>query len=366
MEETNGTKSSVRKKRTALMVVAAVVAIGIIAAFFYIRYKETHISTDDAFIDGSVYTVSSKISGTIYKVYVGDNQPVKKDDPLVEIDPADYAAKADEALSALNAEKAKISQIESNINVSIKRLSELKASVKTAQAHLELQNANLAQAAADARRAETLFAQNAISRERNEKMQTEYKVAQAQVAAAEENIRQAKSTVETQDAVIQEAKTLKEVQLSIIKKREARLKTAQLNLGYSRIVSPMDGFITKKSAEIGNQVKSGQPLMAVVSLDDVYVTANYKETELENVRPGQKVEITVDTYPGKTFYGRVQSIMAGTGAAFSLFPPENATGNYVKVVQRIPVKIVLDKDQDREHVLRIGMSVVPTIIAKNE
>jgi membrane fusion protein (multidrug efflux system) len=364
MEGTNGAQTNNRKKRVALSIVAVIVILGAIAAYFYVRYTSTHISTDDAFIDGDIYTISPKIPGTVMKVYAIDNQTVQKGALLVEIDPADYAAKVEEALSALNAEKARIPEIESNIDVSRKRLSELEASAKTAQADLELQSADLGQAAADAARARTLYEKGAISKERNEKAQTEYKVVQARVTAADENLKKALSAVETQRAVVKQAGTLKVVQLSRIKQKEAQLQTARLDYEYTKIFSPSDGFITKKSVEAGNQIKTGQPLMAVVSLDNVYVTANYKETQLEKVRPGQKVEITVDTYPDKTFHGTVESIMAGTGSAFSLFPPENATGNYVKVVQRIPVKIVFDKGANSEHVLRVGMSVVPTILVE--
>jgi membrane fusion protein (multidrug efflux system) len=135
-------------------------------------------------------------------------------------------------------------------------------------------------------------------------------------------------------------------------------------MSYTKIYAPVDGFVSKKSVEIGNQVQAGQPLLAIVPLEGTWVTANYKETQLERVRPGQKVYIKVDTYPGKTFTGKVDSVMAGTGSAFSLFPPENATGNFVKVVQRVPVKIVLDQGTDPEHALRVGLSVVPTIITK--
>jgi membrane fusion protein (multidrug efflux system) len=146
------------------------------------------------------------------------------------------------------------------------------------------------------------------------------------------------------------------------------LKAAELNLGYTKIYAPTDGYITKRTVEIGNQIQAGQPLMAVVPLaqEDIWITANYKETQLEKVKPGQKVEIKVDTYPGKVFYGRVDSIMSGTGAVFSLFPPENATGNFVKVVQRIPVKIIPEKGADPSHLLRIGMSVVPTILINSK
>ena len=142
----------------------------------------------------------------------------------------------------------------------------------------------------------------------------------------------------------------------------AQLKIAQQNLEYTKIYAPSDGYVTSKAAEEGNQVQPGQSLLAVLALHDIWIIANYKETQLKNVRAGQRVQIKVDTYPGKVFTGRVDSIMAGTGAAFSLFPPENALGNYVKVVQRIPIKIVFDKTTDNSRALRIGMSCVPTII----
>ena len=135
-----------------------------------------------------------------------------------------------------------------------------------------------------------------------------------------------------------------------------------MSRSYTKIYAPSDGYISKRSVEIGNQIQSGQSLMSVVPLDDLWITANYKETQLERVKPGQKVKIKVDTYPDKAFDGQVNSVMAGTGAVFSLFPPENATGSYVKIVQRIPVKIILDKGTDPAHALRIGMSVVPTIL----
>jgi membrane fusion protein (multidrug efflux system) len=165
---------------------------------------------------------------------------------------------------------------------------------------------------------------------------------------------------------VKQTEASRATQISTIKEKEAKKDAAQLNYSYTKIYAPVDGYVTKKSVEIGNQIQAGQPVMAVVPLNvgDIYITANYKETQLAKVKPGQKVEFKVDTYPGRKFTGKVDSIMSGTGAIFSLFPPENATGNYVKVVQRIPVKIVLDKDTDKDHILRIGMSVVPTIIVE--
>jgi membrane fusion protein, multidrug efflux system len=147
-----------------------------------------------------------------------------------------------------------------------------------------------------------------------------------------------------------------------VRQKQESLKADLLRKSYTKIAAPADGYIAKKAIEIGNQVQTGQPLMAVVALGDVWIVANYKETQLERMKPGQKVEVRVDSYPGRTFTGKVDSVMAGTGAVFSLFPPENATGNYVKVVQRIPVKILLDKGTDPDHVLRVGMSVEPTVL----
>jgi len=364
MEETKGAAGGGSKKKIALSIFALIVITGLIALFFYTRYIKTHITTDDAFIDGDIYTISPKVPGTVRNVYVSSNQLVKKGDALVELDEADYSVKVSEASSALEAEKAKVAEIESKIQTAKKQLAEAVARVESVKAVNELQNANLEQAEKDRDRAENLYKKQAISKEKYEKALTAYKVALAQVRAAAEDMNTAALAVETQKAAIKQAEASKISQLSVIKQKEAVLETAQLNSGYTRINAPADGYVTRKSVEIGNQIKAGQPIMAVVSLDNVYVTANYKETELEKVKPGQRVEIEVDTYPGRKFTGRVDSIMAGTGSAFSLFPPENATGNYVKVVQRIPVKIVLDKDTDREHVLRVGMSVVPTILVE--
>jgi membrane fusion protein (multidrug efflux system) len=356
--------SNNKTKKLAIIVFSTIVLIGTITLYFYLQYKAAHITTDDAFVEGSIHTIASKISGTVKAIYVKDNQPVKKGDLLLEIDSADYNVKVSEKSSGLNAEKARLSEIGERIEASKRQLSELRAAIETARANLELQDANLKQAETDVRRAESLYREEIISKERYEKTMTAYKVAAAQVRAANEQLRQAEMAFQTQKAVVKQAEAARMAQLSAIKQGEALLKEAELNYSYTKIYAPSDGYITKKSVETGNQIQAGQPLMAVVSLNDLWIVANYKETQLERIRQGQKVKIKVDTYPGKTFMGKVESIMAGTGATFSLFPPENATGNYVKVVQRIPVKILLDKDTDKEHVLRVGMSVVPTVIVE--
>ncbi len=324
------------KKKKAFMIVGAVVLIGLVAGWFYSGYRKTHVSTDDAFIDGNIHTIAAKIGGTVKEIYVTDNQPVKQGDLLLEIDPADYTVRYREASSAVNAEKAK--------------LAEAATKIAAAQANLELQRANLKLAEIEKARSENLFQKEAIPRDRYDRAMTGYEVAAAQVKAAEEQLRTAESQ--------------KLTQASTIKQKEASAALADLNYQYTKIHAPADGYITKKSVQVGNQIQPGQPLMAVVGLNDIWVIANYKETELENIRPGQQVRISVDSYPGKVFMGKVNSIMAGTGVTFSLFPAENATGNYVKVVQRIPVKIVFDQGADKDHVLRLGMSVVPTVLAK--
>jgi membrane fusion protein (multidrug efflux system) len=324
------------KKKKAFLIVGVVVAIGLVAGYFYSGYRKTHVSTDDAFIDGNIHTIAAKIYGTVKEIYVTDNQPVKQGDLLLEIDPADYTVRYREASSAVNAEKAK--------------LAEAVTKIAAAQANLELQRANLKLAEIEKTRSENLFQKEAIPRDRYDRAMTGYEVALAQVKAAEEQLRTAESQ--------------KLTQASTIKQKEASASLADLNYQYTKIYAPADGYVTKKSVQVGNQIQPGQPLMAVVGLNDIWVVANYKETELENIRPGQQVDIAVDSYPGKVFKGKVDSIMAGTGVTFSLFPAENATGNYVKVVQRIPVKITLQEGTDKDHLLRLGMSVVPTVLAK--
>jgi membrane fusion protein (multidrug efflux system) len=362
MEESVQPINNRKRKYVALIVLSVLTVIGVIAVFFYIRYKATHITTDDAFIDGDIHTIASRVKGTVRAVHIKSNQFVREGELLLELDPADYEVKVKETSSDVGTEKAKLIEAEAGIAVSKNRLSELKAAMETARANLDLQEANLKQAENDSRRAENLYKKESISKERYEKMMTAYSIASAQVNAAKEQVKQAEKALATQHEIVKQAEAMRIVQLSSIKAKEAKSQAAHLNYEYTKIYAPVGGYVTRKSVEAGNRIEEGQPLMALVPLEDLYVTANYKETQLEKVKPGQKVNIKVDTYPGKVFKGKVDSVMAGTGAVFSLFPPENATGNYVKVVQRIPVKIVLDKDTDKEHVLRIGMSVVPTIL----
>ena len=352
------------KKRFVLLGVFALLVVCVASVFYYRVYRMRYVTTDDAFVTGRIHVIASKVPGTVRAVYVEDNQFVKKDDVLLEIDDRDYDVRVREAESARNAEHAKLEEISTKVDVTRKQLLELQFTVKSARANLKLQEANLKQADLDFKRAQKLRAKEVVPEERLEKAKTNYDVTAAQVEAAREHLKQVEAALETQKALIQQTESAFKSQNSIVKQREETRKAEDLKKSYTKIYAPSAGYITKKTVETGNQIQSGQPLMAVVPLDDIWIIANYKETQIENVKPGQKVKITVDTYPDGDFQGTVQSIMAGTGSIFSLFPPENATGNYVKVVQRVPIKIVLKEGTDPNHILRVGMSVEPTIVTK--
>jgi membrane fusion protein, multidrug efflux system len=366
MEEKKANRNRWRTKVTTFIIFPVLILIGAAVLYFYLQYKKTHITTDDAFVDGRIHIIASKIPGTVKVLCVNDNQFIKKNDPLLEIDPADYDVRVKEARAGFEAEKERLSEIRNRVDTAKRQLAEIIASLEAARANVELQKANLELAKVNLQRSESLFGKEAIPRQQYDNSKTTYEVAIAQVKAAQDLAKQIEASLETQRALIKQTESGLPTQEAQIRQREAVLKGAGLNLGYTKIYAPRDGYITKRTVEIGNQILAGQPLMAVVPLaqEEIWITANYKETQLEKVKPGQKVEIKVDTFPGKKFHGRVDSIMSGTGGVFSLFPPENATGNYVKIVQRIPIKIALEKGEDPNYFLRIGMSVVPTILVE--
>lgn len=352
------------RKIFSFALLAALVIISVVVLLVYLRYKETHVSTDDAFVDGHVYTIAPKIPGTVKALYVTDNQHVKENDRLLEIDPADYDVRVEQARADLDTEERRIGLLQSAAETARRQMDEVNAAVKAAQADLALRQASLELAKKEYERAEMLVKAEYTTREDYDMKKTAYEVSQQQVKSSRDNLEKAEAAVKTQLASIRQAEAAIPAQEAVVGQKKAALRAAELNRSYTVMYAPAEGYVTRRNVEVGNQVQPGQPLLSVVPLnpDAIWITANYKETELKSVQPGQKVLITVDTYPGRVFHGRVNSIMAGTGSAFSLFPPENATGNYVKVVQRIPVKIDLDEGTDPEHNLRIGMSVVPTIL----
>lgn len=342
-EETNGVQRRLNKKLLGGIVFFATF---ICAAAFGVQQwvlSKTHIKTDNAFIQSHIHAVSSRIPAVVKRVAVIDNQFVHKGDLLVELDASDYQARVKTATATLDMARNETSSDY--------------AQLESTRASVELAMAKLDQANLDFNRGQELFVIQIIAKEQMEKLYTARKIAKMQLKEAQEAERRAQAAIGISGTVSNNAR---------VAQKRGELETASLNLSYARIVAPADGYITKKSVEPGNYVQPGQSLMALVTLDDAWVTANYKESQLINVKPGQKVKITVDTYPGRIFNGTVESIMAGTGAAFSMLPPENATGNYVKVIQRIPVRISINKGSDPGHLLRVGMSVVPTILTREQ
>ncbi|UFS69696.1 HlyD family secretion protein [Geomonas sp. RF6] len=338
VDEKNGGKRLNKRQRGAIILAILCIGSAVFGVHQWVKSK-THIETDNAFIESHVHSVSSRIPALVKRVAVVDNQFVHKGDLLVELDTSDYQARAETAAAALD-----LARNETAGDA---------AQLEGARATVGLAKARLEQAEIDLKRAEALFAKEVIPREQLDKLKTARTVAQMQLRESQEGERRAQATLGMTSQGKKDAK---------VAQRQSQLAEAKLSLSYTRIVAVSDGYITKKSVEPGNYVQPGQPLMALVSLQDSWVTANYKESQLTDVRPGQRVEFSVDAYPGLSFRGNVESLMAGTGAAFSLLPPENATGNYVKVVQRVPVRIAIDAASDPNHLLRVGMSVVPTIL----
>jgi membrane fusion protein (multidrug efflux system) len=325
------------KKRAAIIIFLLIVSGLVLGASWWIMAK-IDISTDDAFIDGHVFQISAREAGHVSQVYVNDNQYVRKGELLISLDQSDFKTQVQNSAAA-------VKQAENDIASNYAKLDSANANVSLMKSKLELAENNL-------KRGAELFKRGIISKQDLDTLTNDRNVGQAQLRDAIENVRKAKADI---------GLMVEGGNAATVAQKKAALEQAKLNLSYTEVRAPADGYITRKSVEPGNNLSPGQPLMALVSLGDIWVTANYKESQLNHVHAGEKAEFTVDAYPGRVFLGKVDSIMAGTGAAFSLLPPENATGNYVKVVQRIPVKIVIDPSSDPRHQLRVGMSVVPTI-----
>lgn len=351
--QTDGTSDSGGRKR-ALFIVAGLFLLFAIAAGVYWFLHRNLVSTDDAFIHADIVQVAARIPGTVTKVYISDNEHVEAGQPLVKLDPTDYRVAVAQAKANLSAAKAKHASSVSQIKL-IKKTSA--AAISHAQAALASTQAAAANAQADLKRYQQLYAKDEIAQQRVAQARTAVKTADARVRQAQAQLAQAQAAPQKIAAKQAQAQAAR----AGIKQARAALKQARLNLSYTNIRAPQSGTIAKKNVLPGSKVAAAQAMMAVVS-DHPWVIANFKETQLTHMQPGQPVSIEVDTYPDHTFHGHVDSIQAGTGAAFSLLPPQNASGNFVKVVQRIPVKIVFDKlPEDARFELVPGMSVVPTV-----
>jgi len=404
-------KPAASKRKLRFLILGALVVAVLMGGVFYLNSRNRE-STDDAQVDGDIVPISSKISGNVVAVLVKDNQEVKAGEVLVRIDPRDDQARVDQLKAALAMAVSQARGAQAGVPVTtqtnIASTSGAAAQVASAEAELsharttaqkaatadlayEQANVQSAQASyeraqADLARMKPLADKAEISRQQYDSYvaaarvaESELRAAQQKLAAAEDDARSSQSSVKAAQARVEQARAAVAQSLAehgqvavsaaqastasaAVKQAEANLAAAELQLSYTTITAPVDGVITKKSVQLGQIVQPGQMLATIVPLQHIWVTANFKETQLKDVRPGQRVEVKVDMY-GRSFPGRMDSIAGATGTRLSLLPPENATGNYVKVVQRIPVKITLDP-LPAGYVLRPGMNVSATIFTK--
>jgi membrane fusion protein (multidrug efflux system) len=369
----------------------------LIGGFFVWRYLASYESTDDAQIDGHINSVSARVSGHVVKLNVEDNQYVEKGTVLVEIDPADYEVAVAQARAEYADAEAQAAAAELNVpitNVSTSsQVSGAQAGVSSAQAGIagarqqhEAAKSQIAEADANNTKAQNDLVRYKLLVDKQEISQQQYDQAVAAAQAAAATLQAARSSADSYAAQIEQAQsrlqqagadlrnansapqTMRAIRAralsaqAIADQKKAQLHQAELNLQYTKVSAPVDGAVSNRTVEVGQNVQPGQEMMKVIPLGegDLWVTANFKETQLRKMKPGLAAEIAVDA-TGKTYKGHIDSIAGASGALFSLLPPENATGNYVKVVQRIPVKIVFEKGETGGHELRPGMSVIPKV-----
>ena len=399
--------------RRRFWIIAGVVVVILLAVGAWLWLTAGRESTDDAQVEAHVLPVAARVAGSVLRVPVSDNRQVDAGTVLVELDPRDYqvavakarAELADAEASAVAARsgvpimsttvssnvttaQGSVDQARGGIEQAQKELEAARARMTTAEAKLREAEANATRAARDVERLRGLLAKDEVAQQQfdatvaaADAQRAAADSSKSQVAEADAGIRVAESKLMQTRAGEQQARaslrtaqtgpeqvTATRARASAAEARaqqaKAALDQAELNLLYTVIKAPAKGTVSRNTVEVGQVVQSGQPLMALILLDSPWITANFKETQLRDMRPGQPATVKIDAYGGREYKGKVDSIAAATGARFSLLPPENATGDYVKVVQRVPVKIVLEPGQDPEHVLRPGMSVAPTVFTK--
>jgi membrane fusion protein, multidrug efflux system len=399
------------KKRLPLIAGGAVLVVVVISVWIW--STSGLVSTDDAQVEGHVTPIAARVGGTVARVSVNDNQQVEAGAPVVELDLRDYQIALDRARAELaDAQAAAIAadanvpialtttagnvatarggleEAEADISEAAHSVEAAKARLTTAQARLREQEANATRATRDVERLKGLIAKDEISQQQFDaavaaaaasrasadsarslvqEAQLGINVAESRSAASRAGQQRAAAELRTAQTAPQQMAAMRaraDSARARAKQAETAVRQAELNIERAVVKAPIKGIVSKKSVEPGQVIQPGQPLMTIIPLEQVWITANFKETQLSDVRPGQRVTIRVDAYGGRSFEGHVDSISAATGARFSLLPPENATGNFVKVVQRVPVKIVLEQGQDPEHLLRPGMSVTPTVRIK--
>lgn len=353
--------------------------IVLVAAIFFgyseFRYLQRYETTDDAQIDGDVDPVTPKVGGYLKTIKFQDNQQVQEGDTLFVLDDADYRIRVAQAEAALQSAQAGVGVSRSNISVAAATIQSSQATVQTARDQVATAQANVAAAQARARktgqdfeRYQRLLAEKTVPQQQFDAVQAERDAAQAQLQAAQAQLQTAQSQVSaagTQTGVTNSQRRASESQVSVvqatIKQRQAELDLARLQLSYTILRAPVTGVISRRTVQVGQLIQPGQALCSVVSQANVWVTANFKETQLAQMKPGQAVEVAVDAFGDEKVQGHVGSFAGATGAKFSLLPPDNATGNYVKVVQRIPVRIDVDKKSPLYARLRPGMSATVAV-----
>ena len=331
-----------------LMIVAGAAAALVVGAVFGVRlwrFYQTHVSTDDAYVQADVALVTARIDGTIIELLAEENAHVRQGDLILKLDPAEFVLKLREAEAA--------------VANAIRAVEEMKAAVLTAESTLAVAEAEFAQLRLDHGRAEQLAGRDVVPKERLDRTSNALRAGEARVEAARREVARARAAL----GVPLEAPATDQAS---VRQAMAARDVAALQLSYTDIRAPITGVLARRSAELGQRIEKGQPLTAIVPLSRVYVVANFKETQLEAVRVGQPAQIVADVYPKVVYRGRVESLAPGSGAAFALLPPENASGNWVKVVQRVPVRIALDETPHDARPLRVGLSVGATIDVSGE
>jgi membrane fusion protein (multidrug efflux system) len=358
----NGNGGSLSKFTSPKFIWPAAVVLAVLLYFgiSYLVNTFTHESTDDAFIAGHIVTVAPRVAGQVVAVHVLDNELVHSNDLLVELDPADLATTVAQKEAAATSELANFQTVVAAYQLMQTKIVTAQATARKAQADAAVAEATARKSQLDFDRARDLIKQKTVSQQEFDAARAANDEAQANWKSAVENTAVENSKVNEADEQLAAVLAQKDMALAQFNESQTNVAAAKLNLSYTKIYAACDGRVTSKSVEPGDYLGTGQQIMSLVP-EEVWVVANFKESQLKDMRPGQPVVVAIDALDGQTFRAHVDSIQAGSGAAFSLLPPENATGNFVKVVQRVPVKIIFDEPLPAGHVIGPGMSVTPDV-----